>query len=233
MNFFYAPAITDGAHHLEGEEAFHCSRVLRNKPGDIIGILDGKGGVYQGQLTDVNPKRTSFSILDYKQHEPLPYSIHLAMAPTKNIDRIEWMVEKLVEIGVDKITFFISQNSERRKLRYDRLEKKMISALKQSKNPFLPRLNPLCKIEDLFPQADENDKFIAFVDETFSQNLVSKIKKNSSTIIFIGPEGDFTQEELIMAESCGFNRISLGKNILRTETAGLVACQAIHFINSL
>lgn len=232
MNYFYAPQLKDGADFLNEEESAHCVRVLRHKEGDTIGLLDGKGGKYTASIRQANPNKTSLNILD-KIIIPTPsYKIHLAITPTKNADRMEWLVEKLTEIGVDQISLFFSQNSERRKYRTDRLEKKIIGALKQSKNPFLPQLNEPVVYNDLLTRVADDERFIAYVELEERLTLFNLAKKNKSTTILIGPEGDFTSEEVQQAEKTGFQRVSLGRNILRTETAGLLACHAIHLINS-
>lgn len=145
---------------------------------------------------------------------------------------MEWLVEKLTEIGVDRISLFFSQNSERRKYRIDRLEKKIISAMKQSKNPFIPQLNNPVKFSGLLSGCSEEQKFIAFVDQQNSHMLYDLAEKNRSVLVLIGPEGDFTSAEVSEAEKAGFRKISLGRNILRTETAALMSCHTIHLINS-
>ena len=232
MDYFYAPGIPEGADFLDEEESAHCVRVLRYKEGDVIGLLDGRGGKYSATIRQANPKNLSFTILDRSVTKKAPYSIHLAIAPTKNADRMEWLAEKLTEIGVDKITLFFSANSERRKYNTRRLQKKLVTALKQSKNPFLPELTGPVELNTLFTSQPEKQKFIAFVDADNTLMLQQAVQKKSSALILIGPEGDFTAGEVQQAEKEGYQKVSLGKNVLRTETAGLIACHTIHLINT-
>lgn len=232
MNYFYAPQASEGIEFLDEEESAHANRALRLKNGDKIGLLDGKGSQYLAIINSSSSKKVNFSILEKKTAAPHHFTIHLLIAPTKNTERMEWLVEKLTEIGVTKISLFFSQNSERRKYRTDRLEKKIIAALKQSKNPFLPELMEPIEFNSVISQVTEEQKFIAYVDHKNPDTLFNKVHKAKNTAILIGPEGDFTKEEVILAENVGFKKISLGKNVLRTETAGLIACHAIHLINS-
>lgn len=233
MNYFYAPHLSEGADFLDEDESAHCIRVLRHKEGDKIGLLDGKGGKYTAIIRQADPKNVTFTISGQLTVKKPSYSIHLAIAPTKNSDRMEWLAEKITEIGVDKISLFYSKNSERRKYKTIRLQKKIVNALKQSQNPFLPQLNDPIEFETLIAGQPEDQKFIAFVDSDNSLLLHQTAKKDTSTIILIGPEGDFTSGEVRQAENKGYRKVSLGKNILRTETAGIIACHSINLINSL
>jgi 16S rRNA (uracil1498-N3)-methyltransferase len=233
MNYFYAPHITKGADFLDEDESVHCIKVLRHKEGDKIGLLDGKGGIYTAVIRHADPKKLTFRTSHQEVVKKAPYSIHIAIAPTKNSDRMEWLAEKITEIGTDKISLFFSKNSERRKYKTSRLQKKLVSALKQSRNPFLPQLNDPVDFEALITGQPETQKFIAYVDTDNPLMLHQAAQKNISTIVLIGPEGDFTPGEVRQAESEGYKKVSLGKNILRTETAGLIACHSIHLINSL
>lgn len=233
MNYFYAPHAADGGGFLNEDESSHCVKVLRHKEGDKVGLLDGQGGKYKALIQEANPKKVLFSISDQEIIKKAPYTIHIAIAPTKNSDRMEWLAEKITEIGADEISLFFSSNSERRKYKSHRFQKKLISALKQSKNPFLPQLNDPVGFKDLLKKQAEAQKFIAYVD-TYNPLMLNKAaQKNLPTIILIGPEGDFTADEVKTAESAGYKKVSLGKNILRTETAGIIACHSIHLINSL
>lgn len=233
MNYFYAPHVPDGGDFLNEDESSHCVRVMRHKEGDKIGLLDGQGGKYTAFIRHADPKRVVYSISDQEVIKKAPYTIHIAIAPTKNSDRMEWLAEKITEIGTDEISLFFSSNSERRKFKTHRLQKKLINAMKQSKNPFLPQLNDPVEFEDLIKKQPETQKFIAYVDNDNPVKLHKVAQKNLSTIILIGPEGDFTAGEVIKAESAGYKKVSLGKTILRTETAGIIACHSIHLINSL
>ncbi|MEP4532078.1 MAG: RsmE family RNA methyltransferase [Cyclobacteriaceae bacterium] len=232
MNYFYQPDISDSNQKLEGDEFTHCTRVLRSRVGDHIGILDGKGGFYKVEITSIQGKNLDFRILEKKQKPAKPFHHHIAIAPTKNIDRIEWFVEKACELGVDEISFILTKNSERNKLRIDRLEKKAISALKQSKSGFLTKVNALVKFPAFIKSIAESntDKYIAYVADGLPY-LADQVKPSSPTLTLIGPEGDFDPSEVEMAMDSGFEKISLGNNTLRTETAGIVAAQFLNIAN--
>ncbi len=200
-------------------------------PGDDIQITDGQGVFYQAQIVSIDSKKCVFKI---NAHEKIPaknFRIHIAIAPTKNTDRIEWFVEKAVEIGVHEISFILCKNSERKVLNLDRIEKIAVSAMKQSQQPWMPILHPLQSLRDILTQpADE--KFICYVDSTNPIHLKAIAKPNKNYLVLIGPEGDFANEELNAALQAGFEKVSLGENRLRTETAGLVASQAFQFVNT-
>lgn len=229
MLYFYQPKISKGQHLLEDEEFQHCVKVLRKGVGDQIGIFDGKGGKYEVEITTVGKRSCEFKILSEEQLSPRPFYNHIAIAPTKNTDRIEWFVEKACELGVDEISFILTTNCERNKMRIDRLEKKAVSALKQSKSGFLTKINELEKLDKFLGSTQADQKFIAFVEDGLPY-FSDELKSNSNTLTLIGPEGDFTQEEVNAVLKIGFTKISLGKSTLRTETAGLMAA---HFVNML
>ncbi len=218
--YFYQPDIRAGNHFLEDEECHHCVKVLRKKTGDTIGILDGKGGLFEVRLTTITSKKAEFTITSETQH-PVRSSIrHIAIAPTKNSDRMEWFVEKACELGVNEITFVLTRNSERPKIRLDRFEKKAISALKQSKSGYITKINPMVEFDKLLKGAKEDLKFIAYVQAGLP-HITSLIQPSKSMLTLIGPEGDFDPKEVEVAEKIGFQKVSLGDNVLRTETAGL------------
>ncbi|WP_258105815.1 16S rRNA (uracil(1498)-N(3))-methyltransferase [Marinoscillum sp. MHG1-6] len=231
MNYFYQPDITKGQLFLEGEEFTHCTRVLRNAIGSRIGILDGIGGMYEVELTNISGKKCEFSILSESKKPSKDFYHHIALSPTKNIDRTEWFVEKACEMGVDEISFLLTKNSERNKLRIDRLEKKAISALKQSKSGYITKVNELVKFKNFLENLDRSfARHIAYVEEGLP--YYGKILTPATRVLtLIGPEGDFDPSEVEMALSKGFEKISLGSNTLRTETAGLVACQFVNAAN--
>lgn len=231
MTIFYEKSVCDGVRMLSEEESRHCSQVLRHSIGDEISIFDGIGGQYRCVLTLVSKKSCEFDVISSKVTPKKPFSIHLAIAPTKSTDRMEWMIEKLCEIGVERVSFIQTQHSERKKLRIDRLEKKIISAMKQSKNPFKMEVNEISNFSTLIKDSDEEQKWIAHVspDHHYLSSLATPKK---STVILIGPEGDFSNEEIEMAIATGFKPVSLGENTFRTETAGFVACCMINTTNS-
>lgn len=230
MTVFYEKSISEGQRHLSEDESKHCAQVLRKKPGDHVQIFDGMGGLYTVALTEVNKRACQFEVVEETHRAQKPFRLHLAIAPTKNIDRMEWMVEKLGELGVDEITFLKTENSERTKLRIDRLERKAVSAMKQSKYPFLTHINDVRSFKELIQSTNDSEKWIAHVDHEHSY-LGTVAKPNKTTMILIGPEGDFSPREVQEATEAGFQAVSLGQTTLRTETAGLAACHLINVIN--
>ncbi|MBC6409730.1 MAG: 16S rRNA (uracil(1498)-N(3))-methyltransferase [Ekhidna sp.] len=233
MNSFYHKNIKEGINLLPEAEAKHCIQVFKHKVGDELLILDGVGGMYKSKIINISKKVCEFEILASETIIPKSFKIHLAIAPTKNTNRMEWLVEKLTEMGVDEISLIQTKNSERKKIRMDRLEKKVLSALKQSKNPFLPKLNDLIAIDSFLSEHHSQKKLIAHVNpgHNYIRYIGDSIDPGEDTLILIGPEGDFTETEIDLALKNEFQLISLGPNTLRTETAGLVACYAINLVN--
>jgi 16S rRNA (uracil1498-N3)-methyltransferase len=233
MQVFYTSDLKNNYAILSGEEAHHCIHVLRKKVGDFIDITDGLGRFYKGEITETGKGKCVVSINQIIDDEKRrPYSVHLAIAPPKNPKRFDWLIEKLVEIGVDKITPIICKRSERRNLNIERLEKRMISAMKQSLHSRLPILEELISFEDWIESIKETQKFIAWVSEEHQKNLSEQCEPGVDTCILIGPEGDFTAEEIKKAIQSGFLPTALGKYRLRTETAGLTAITAVHTLNN-
>ena len=204
---------------------------MRLKSGDSIDVTDGKGVFYEAQITNPDLSKCGFEIRTTKVLPQKAFRIHIAIAPTKNTDRIEWFVEKAVELGIDRISFILCANSERKSIKIDRLEKISVSAMKQSRQAWLPQLSPLLPFKDVLNSAAKQ-KFIAFVDSQNPQHLKSAAKPGGEALVLIGPEGDFSTEELQNALDLGFQKVSLGRNRLRTETAGLAACHILNLINS-
>lgn len=231
MSIFYAPdARSTGV--LPEEESQHAVRVLRLKAGDEIEIVDGKGNYFRAVLTNANHKQCGFeireAIADFGKRN---YRLHIALAPTKNIDRFEWFVEKAVEIGIDEITPLICRFSERKVIKPERVEKIIVAAAKQSQKAYFPVLNPLCNFNDFIKNAVASQKFIAHCYESEKKPLQQVLKKSSDVIILIGPEGDFSVEEVQFATGNNYQPVSLGNSRLRTETAGIVACHTVALLN--
>ncbi|WP_319589935.1 16S rRNA (uracil(1498)-N(3))-methyltransferase [uncultured Draconibacterium sp.] len=232
MQLFYVPTISGAEVILNETESKHAIRVLRLNEGDQIELIDGKGGFYRARITDANPKKCKLSIIDSQtEFGKKDFHLHIAIAPTKNIDRTEWFLEKCTEIGIDEITPLLSEHSERKVIKPERLEKILVSAMKQSVKAYLPKLNELTKFSDLLQQATETKKYIAHCNEGEKPHLKNVIKSGENVLILIGPEGDFSPEEVDMALQSGFNAISLGDARLRTETAGVVACHIVNLAN--
>ncbi|MBQ8056135.1 MAG: 16S rRNA (uracil(1498)-N(3))-methyltransferase [Paludibacteraceae bacterium] len=233
MSLFYAPEI-ETTLSLPEEESFHAVKVLRMKEGDALDVFDGKGGYFKAVISFAHHKHCEVKLVEKQVFEKRPYSIHIAVAPTKNLDRIEWMVDKLVEMGVDEITPIICRFSERKILKTDRLKKIVVSASKQSKNVYIPQFNEPIELKELLKKAQEPQKFIAHCYENEKQFLSRSYKKNGGKVlILIGPEGDFSTEEVDLALKQGFAPVSLGESRLRTETAAMVACHTIHVVEEL
>lgn len=205
---------------------------MRLQSGDEIELTDGKGSLCIATITTIDQKALHFRIKEEKKILRRGFSIHLAIAPTKNLDRMEWLIEKCVELGIEKISFLLCKTSERKFIQLDRIEKIAISALKQSRQAWLPSIAGMTPLPELVAEASENQKFIACVDHDNPVHLARTAAPSGDYIVLIGPEGDFKSDEIILALSSGFRKVSLGPNRLRTETAGLVACGILNQINA-
>jgi len=230
MNLFYEPEIRNGRKYLNDEESRHALKALRLKTGDALHVIDGMGGLYACRIVN-DKKNCEFEILEQSHQKPRPFSVHIAIAPTKNQDRMEWFVEKAVETGIEKITFILTKNSERTRLRMERIRKKAIEAMKQSQNLWLPELKEENRFGNFLMEARESQRFIAYVDETHRHSLKDLARTGGDYLALIGPEGDFTAEEIKAALENHFIPVSLGPSRLRTETAGLAACFTLNLIN--
>ena len=233
MQLFFQENITEPLTYLDEEESRHLVKVLRKKQGDQFRLTNGKGQVFECVILEANPKKTSLKVLSSLEVPEDKFYIHLAIAPTKSPDRMEWMVEKISEIGFHEMTLLETMNSERSFLKTDRLHKKMISACKQSLKFRIPILNQTRKLSDLFKSKDFEgfQKFIAYGDEAHENHLFDLAKPDGKYLVLIGPEGDFDPKEIQSAFESGFQPISLGKSRLRTETAGLAAIQMLQVLN--
>ncbi|MDR2010183.1 MAG: 16S rRNA (uracil(1498)-N(3))-methyltransferase [Bacteroidales bacterium] len=235
MKLFFIPDIIN-IQTLSEEESHHCSKVLRLKNNDIIYITDGSGNLYKSKIVAIHPKKTEIEILEVQQeYGKRPYYIHIAIAPTKNIDRFEWFIEKSTEIGIDEITPLLCKNSERKIIKTERLNKIAESAMKQSYKAYHPKINDLTTLNHFIKNNPSlnSQKFIAHCEDEEKIFLGKQIEKKSEYLILIGPEGDFTLDEIHLAKQEHFSPTSLGKNRLRTETAGIVACNIASIINQL
>lgn len=237
MQLFYAPEITLPLYTLSEEESKHGVRVLRLKAGDAIHLTDGRGALYEGRIVEDHPKRCRVEILHtINPFEPLPYALTMAVAPTKNNERYEWFLEKATEIGVERFIPLETEHSERRTFKAERSEKVIISAMKQSLKAFKPTLQPLTSFRKLVAQPFEGRKLIAHCDEAMSEAgkryLASTLKKGERALVLIGPEGDFSKEEIRAAVEAGFEEITLGEQRLRTETAAVVAVTMVSVVNN-
>lgn len=231
---FFAPDIKTNP-VLPENDSQHCIRVLRMKAGDEIEVIDGAGSRYRCRIVDPHSKHTLVEILD-SVSIPNPWGVNITVgvAPTKNIDRMEWMVEKLTEIGINRIVPLLCHRSERREIKSVRLEKIGISAMKQSLKTYLPQIDQMTPIEDFVKSQGNVQKFVAYCADEFPKKLLAKeIKPSSDVTILVGPEGDFTPSEIELTINSGFIPVTLGDCRLRTETAAIAAVQTIHTINQL
>jgi 16S rRNA (uracil1498-N3)-methyltransferase len=234
MNLFYTPQLQKPRFKLDEEESKHLIRVLRKQIGEVIATTDGKGMFYDCEIVDGNAKSCLLAVVDERNGDDVrDYSVHMAVAPTKNINRFEWFLEKVTEMGVDDITPIITFHSERRDVKPDRLEKVLVAAMKQSLKSKLPELHDTVKFNHFIQKPFDGDKFIAFIDQDVTSELTNLCKPATNTLILIGPEGDFSHEEVEAAKQQGFIPVKLGPARLRTETAGVAACHTIHIINLL
>lgn len=236
MYLFYTPDIhpTHLQFILPEEESKHAVRVLRLQAGDQIHLVDGKGGFYTTEILESHPKRTSLRVLDVQtDYGTMPYSLHIAIAPTKNMDRLEWFVEKATEVGIREITPIICEHSERKEVKVERLEKIAISAMKQSLKAYLPKINTplsfdrcMIKVKDI-----EGSKGIAHCVQSEKTYISTAFTKRGNYLLLIGPEGDFSEKEISQALDAGCIPISLGDARLRTETAALATVLEISLLN--
>lgn len=228
---FYAPVPEGGKVELSREESHHAVKVLRLKAGDTVTILDGLGNTMQGKIVDASSRITMVSITAKEKQIPRKGRLHIGISPPKSGDRFDWFLEKATEIGVEEITPLWSANSERTKINAARNEKIVVSAMKQSRNSYLPRLNDAQKFKDFVSSANSNRKYIAHCEPSATDKLTSVLAKDEDALILIGPEGDFSPSEIELALGHGFQAITMGAQRLRTETAAIVACTIFHQTN--
>lgn len=229
-NIFYQPNPDTGI--MPEDEAKHLTKVLRYNKGDSFLFIDGKGTLFKAIITDNNPKKCTYNIVEkHENYGGRDHYIHLAVAPVKMMDRIEWFVEKACEIGVDEITFVQTFHSERKHLKLDRLNRIALSATKQTKKAKLPIINELMPFKDFIATCTQSQKFVAHLLEGDRKSLNDVLKPNGDYCMLIGPEGDFSDQEAEAAIEKGFQPVHLGPSILRAETAGIVACQWLNMLN--
>ncbi|MNK14131.1 Ribosomal RNA small subunit methyltransferase E [compost metagenome] len=236
MQLFFTPDLNPSLENfiLSEEESKHAIRVLRMDTGDRLHLIDGRGGLYEAQIIDPHPKRTVLTILNVEEEFQQPkYHLHIAVGPTKNIDRIEWFLEKATEVGIQEITPVICEHSERKEVKLDRLNKVVVAAMKQSLKAYLPKLNPAVSFKQFLREIPKEgvQKAIAHCVDAEKKYLNQVLEPAQHYIILIGPEGDFSEEEVDLALQMGFHPISLGEARLRTETAALAACMEVSLLN--
>jgi 16S rRNA (uracil1498-N3)-methyltransferase len=234
MHVFYAPGLALSENILTAEESHHAVKVLRLRAGDEIVVADGKGLTAKAALTVPDSRSVMFEVIGEVSMQPArPFHLHIAIAPTKNIDRLEWFLEKATECGVDSITPIICENSERVNLKPERLEKILLSAMKQSLRAHLPVLHPMTKIKEVLSAPFEGQKFIPHCGDGLRQSFKETYKTGGGALVLIGPEGDFSASEIKIALENNFVPVVMGNYRLRTETAALTACMQLNFLNDL
>ena len=233
MQLFYNPDIKEFSEQINfgKEESKHIVKVLRKKEGDILRITNGKGWLFKAELQFASIKNCIATITERKIKPVKNYNLHLAVAPTKMNDRYEWFLEKATEIGIDSITPIICDHSERKVIKQERYDKIIQSAMKQSLQCYVPKLNEAIKFNDFIMQKFQGQLFIAHCEESARKSLKNQLSPNKDVTILIGPEGDFSVKEIEMALQHDFIPVTLGKTRLRTETAAIVACHSVAFVN--
>ena len=233
MQIFYAPDIAGDTYTLDEKESKHIIRVLRMIKGADVRLIDGQGNLYEGIISDPDQKRCTIKVTGrINDFERRNYRLHIAISPLKNPERFEWFVEKSVEIGIDEITPLICRNTEKPGIKYDRVNNLIISAMKQSLKATRTVLNDTCNFKDFIKMDLKGIMMIAHCDNSIERTKISDVySKNENAVILIGPEGDFSKEEIDSAIKSKFSPVHLGPSRLRTETAGVAACHSIYFLN--
>jgi len=234
MHFFYAPNITLPEYFLNEEESKHCINVLRLRNNALINLVDGEGGFYTAEIINAHPKKCAVKILESKlEYGKSKFHLHIAIAPPKNIQRFEWFLEKATEIGVSEITPLLCEFSEKKFMKMERLKKILISAMKQSEQAYLPVLNEQTKLKQVVNLPFAGQKFIAHCHNERKELIPHLYKKHKNVLVLIGPEGDFSPQEVAYALANSCSPISLGNHRLRTETAGIIACNVLNLLNDI
>ncbi len=235
MQLFYNPTIDENTESFtfDKEESRHIIKVLRKKDSDILFVTNGLGYLFETEITLASDNKCTVKIISFTKETPKKFHLHLAVAPTKMNDRYEWFLEKATEIGISEITPIICDRSERKAINRDRFEKIILSAMKQANELFLPKLNEAISLKEFLKQKNEGQLFIAHCEETNKKTLKSALKANEDVTLLIGPEGDFSEKEIYLALENQFIPISLGNTRLRTETAAVVGCHSVVFINEV
>ncbi len=234
MHLFFEPGLEPGISVLSPGESHHCVKVLRMKEGEKLFITNGKGLLCEARLIRTDPKACLIEVTKVSQdYEKRPFKLHMAVAPTKSIDRFELFLEKATELGVETITPLLCEYSERKIIKPARLEKLLVAAMKQSSRAYLPVLNPMISFSDFINNNNTGERFIAHCEMGEKRKLFDVYKKGEDVIVVIGPEGDFSEKEILLAQNGGYKAISIGKHRLRTETAAIAVCVQINAINGL
>jgi 16S rRNA (uracil1498-N3)-methyltransferase len=233
MQLFYNTNINETTENFsfDKEESKHIIKVLRKKDTDILYVTNGLGYLFKTEITLASDSKCTVKIISFEKSAPSKFHLHLAVAPTKMNDRFEWFLEKATEIGIHEITPIICDRSERKVINNERFDKIILAAMKQSNEVFLPKLNSAISFKEFIKQKQEGLNFIAHCEETDKRTLKSVLEPNKNITLLIGPEGDFTEKEIELALDTNYIPVSLGNTRLRTETAAIVACHSVVFVN--
>ncbi len=233
MQLFYNKNISsnDATFLFDKEESKHIIKVLRKKDGDILYVTNGFGYLFTTEIILASDTKCTVKIIEFSKQDEPKFHLHIAIAPTKMNERLEWFLEKVTEIGIQEITPIICDNSERKVIKIDRFQKIIESAMKQSLHYYLPKLNEPISFKEFVKKEFASQKFIAHCEETDKKTLKSELILNQDVVILIGPEGDFSVKEIETSLQNKFIPVSLGNSRLRTETAGVVACHSVVFAN--
>lgn len=233
MQLFYNPNINETTEYFsfDKEESKHIIKVLRKKDTDILFVTNGLGFLFKTEITLASDSKCTVQIISFEKKEESKFKLHLAVAPTKMNDRFEWFLEKATEIGIHEITPIICDRSERKVINAERFDKIILSAMKQSNELFLPKLNNAVTFKEFIKQQNKGLQLIAHCEETDKKTLKSVLKPNENVTLLIGPEGDFSEKEIALALEINYIPVSLGNTRLRTETAAVVACHSVVFFN--
>lgn len=235
MQLFYNPTIAESTESFsfDKEESKHIIKVLRKKDTDILYVTNGLGLLFKTEITLASDSKCTVKIISFEKSETPKFKLHIAVAPTKMNDRFEWFLEKATEIGISEITPIICERSERKIINIERFEKIILSAMKQCNQMYLPRLNPAISLKEFIKKENKGIQLIAHCEETNKKSLKSILKPNTDYTILIGPEGDFSTKEITLALDNNYIPVTLGNTRLRTETAAIVACHSVVFINEI
>ncbi|MFH7018718.1 16S rRNA (uracil(1498)-N(3))-methyltransferase [Flavobacterium sp. FlaQc-47] len=233
MQLFYNPDIDQSTESFffDKEESRHIIKVLRKKDSDILHVTNGLGLLFETEITLASDNKCIVNVLSITKADEPKFRLHLAVAPTKMNDRFEWFLEKATEIGIQEITPIICDRSERKVINRERFEKIILSAMKQSNETYLPKLNEAISFKEFVKQKNEGLQLIAHCEETDKKSLKDILKPNESVTMLIGPEGDFSEKEIALALDNSYQPVTLGNTRLRTETAAIVACHSVVFLN--
>ncbi len=234
MHVFFVHELSGDLLSLPEEESRHCAKVLRLRPGDEVAVTDGKGLWALAAIEEAHPKSSLVKVIQRKEaYRKRPFRLHMAVAPTKSIDRFEWFLEKATECGIDEITPVFCAYSERRVIKPHRLEKILVAAMKQSLRAYLPKLNPAIELQDFLQHPVPEHAFMAHCAEGEKQTLAGSYQTGEDLTVLVGPEGDFSPAEIEAATDAGYRAISMGSHRLRTETAAMALCVQANTINGL